>query len=104
MTAERYETRIQAAPPVAQPPSTPLITTVIGGDVNTHARAWSPPDICQSTCATDIEEWAFAQGLDLLKPPGARHAAGPVANAIDLACVNEAAVLDDAFHKKSPTS
>jgi hypothetical protein len=24
----------------------PLVPAVIGGDFHTHARAWSPPDIC----------------------------------------------------------
>lgn len=48
----------------------PLIPTVIGGDFNTHARAWSPPDVHQSTWVIDIEEWAIAQGLDLLNNPG----------------------------------
>ena len=49
-----------------------MIPTVIGGDFNTHARAWSPPEICQLTWAVDLEEWAISQALDLINPPAFR--------------------------------
>ncbi len=78
----------------------PLVPMVIGGDFNTHARAWSPPDIRQSTWAIDIKEWAIAQGLDLLNTPGhpMRHGDRHQRDmTIDLIWVNEAAILDDTF-------
>lgn len=78
----------------------PLVPTVIGGDFNTHARAWSPPDIRQSTWAIDIEEWAIAQGLDLLNTPGVptRHGDRRQRDTtIDLIWINEAAIHDDTF-------
>src|SRR5260370_41796088 len=77
-----------------------LVSTVIGGNFNTHARAWSPPDIHQSTWAIDIEEWAIVQGLDLLNTPGVPTRRGDCRQrdtTIDLIWVNEAAILDDTF-------
>ncbi len=77
-----------------------LVSTVIGGDFNTHARAWSPPDIRQSTWAIDVEEWAITQGLDLLNTPGVPTRRGDRRQwdtTIDLIWVNKAAILDDTF-------
>ena len=73
---------------------------VIGGDFNTHARAWSPLDICQSTWAVDIKEWAIVQGLDLLNNPSVPIHQGDQRQrdtTIDLIWVNEAAILNNTF-------
>ena len=78
----------------------PLVPTVIGGDFNTHARTWSPPEVRQSTWAIDIEEWAIAQGLDMLNTPGIPTRRGDRRQqdtTIDLIWVNEAAIHDDTF-------
>jgi Endonuclease-reverse transcriptase len=46
------------------------VPTIIGGDFNTHSRAWSPTRIRQSAWALDIEEWATSQMLELANPLG----------------------------------
>jgi hypothetical protein len=78
----------------------PLVPTVIGGDFNTHANAWSPLDVRQSTWAIDIEEWAIVQGLDLLNTPGIPTRRGDQRQrdtTIDLIWINEAAIHNDTF-------
>jgi hypothetical protein len=47
-----------------------VIPTVIGGDFNMHARAWSPMGICPSPWSLDLKEWALSQTLALLNSPG----------------------------------
>ena len=64
------ETHIQSLEHITSLEIDPFMPAVIRGDFNTHARTWSPPDVCQSTWAVDIEEWAIAQGLDLLNSSG----------------------------------
>ena len=79
----------------------PMTPTVFRGDFNTHARAWSPPEIRQSPWAIDIEEWAISQVLDLLNLPGIPTCCGDRRQrdtTIDLIWVNEATLLDDTFH------
>ena len=98
------ETRIWSLNHITSLEIDPLVPTVIGGDFNTHARAWSPPDIRQSTWAIDIEEWAIAQGLDLLNTPGipTRHGDRRQRDTtIDLIWINEAAMHDDTFQELS---
>ena len=98
------ETRIRSLEHITSLEIDPLMPTVIGGDFNTHARTWSPPDICQSTWAADIEEWAIAQGLDLLNPPGIPTRRGDHRQrdtTIDLVWINEAAMQDDTFQDLS---
>ena len=46
------------------------VPMIIGGDFNTHSQAWSPQGIHQSPWALNLEEWAIAQALDLMNPPG----------------------------------
>jgi Endonuclease/Exonuclease/phosphatase family len=48
----------------------PLTPTIVGGDFNTHAHAWSPPGIRASPWAGEVEEWAFSQNLSLASTPG----------------------------------
>ena len=47
-----------------------VTSTIVGGDFNTHAHAWSLPGIQPSPWALDLKEWALSQTLDLLSPPG----------------------------------
>src|SRR6202789_405433 len=94
------ETRLRSLNYITSLEIDPLVPTVIGGDFNTHARAWSPPDVRQSTWAIDIEEWAIAQGLDLLNTPGIPTRRGDRRQrdtTIDLIWINEAAIHDDTF-------
>ena len=48
----------------------PHIPTIMGGDFNPHPWAWSPRGVRQSPWALNLEEWAIAQALDLMNPPG----------------------------------
>jgi Endonuclease-reverse transcriptase len=94
------ETRIRSLNHITSLEIDPLVPTVIGGDFNTHARAWSPLDVCQSTWAIDIEEWAITQGLDLLNTPGIPTHRGDRRQrdtTIDLIWINEAAIHDNTF-------
>ena len=79
----------------------PLVPMVIGGDFNTHARAWSLLGIYQSTWAIDIEEWEISQGLDLLNNLGIPTHQGDQRQhdtMIDLIWINKAAIQDDCHH------
>jgi hypothetical protein len=37
----------------------PALPTILGGDFNTHSQTWSPPGICPSIWAEDLEDWAL---------------------------------------------
>ena len=98
------ETRIRSLEHITSLEIDPLMPTVIGGDFNMHARTWSPPDVRQSTWAVDIEEWAIAQGLDLLNNPSIPTRCGDRRQrdtTIDLVWINKAAIQDDTFQDLS---
>ena len=49
----------------------PMIHTLLVGDFNAHSPTWSPKDwISQTGAMWWIEDWATAQGLQLLSAPG----------------------------------
>jgi hypothetical protein len=48
--------------------SNPQSMTIVSSDFNTHAQAWSPPGICHSPWADDLEDWAVEQNLELASP------------------------------------
>jgi exonuclease III len=78
----------------------PRVPTIIGGDVNTHSRAWSPSGIRQSAWALDIEKWATSQMLELANPPGEPtrwESKNQKDSTLDLIWTNEAAKLDNSF-------
>jgi Endonuclease-reverse transcriptase len=78
----------------------PRIPTVVGGDFNTHAHAWSPPGIRQSRWALDFEEWALSQTLSLASPLGIatrRGEGNQQDTTIDLVWTNAVATLDETF-------
>jgi hypothetical protein len=82
----------------------PVIPTIVGGDFNTHAHAWSLAGIRPSPWALDLEDWALSQTLTLLNPPGVpthRGEGNQRDTTIDLIWTNAATTLDDAFQDLS---
>lgn len=74
--------------------------TLVIGDFNTHAQAWSMPDTPRSSHATQLEVWAANNLLTLANNPGevTRRGAGHERDSvIDLAWYNEAAIQSATF-------
>ena len=74
--------------------------TLLAGDFNIHAQAWSPPDIRRSTQATRLEVWAATNLLTLANNPGEitrRGADQERDSVIDLVWYNEAAIQATTF-------
>jgi hypothetical protein len=78
-----------------------LTPTLVVGDFNTHADAWSPPDVPRSRWANQIEEWAARNLLVLANNPGEvthRGAEHERDSVIDLAWYNMKAVQSSTFY------
>jgi Endonuclease-reverse transcriptase len=76
------------------------IPTLIIRDFNTHARAWSPPDIPCSLWSGRLEEWVATNLLTLANTPGEithRGTDHEWDSVIDLAWYNEAAIQVTTF-------
>ena len=76
------------------------IPTMLMGDFNTHAQAWSPPDIHRSPHATRLETWAATNLLTLANNPGEITRRGTDQerdSVIDLTWCNEAAIQATTF-------
>ena len=74
--------------------------TLVIGDFNTHAQAWSAPDSTRSGHATQLEVWAATNLLTLANNPGEITRRGSERerdSVIDLAWYNEAAIQAATF-------
>ena len=78
-----------------------LMPMLVMGNFNTHANAWSPPDVPRSRWADQVERWAAQNLLTLANNPGeithwgADHECDSV---IDLAWYNTGAVQSSTFY------